>query len=123
MEPLENLYYALGELVYALAKADGAIQPEEKTKLHQIVQAEIEAHHPGMDVSEIIFSILEKDNMSLESTYSYAIKEMKKNSYYLSDELKELFVRVLEKVALAFPPYEEPEKALIERFKKDLAEI
>jgi hypothetical protein len=36
MTPVQSLYYALGEIVYAIAKSDGKVQREENDKLHQI---------------------------------------------------------------------------------------
>ena len=37
MEGVERLYYGLGLLAYAVAKADGKVDPEERQKLHDIV--------------------------------------------------------------------------------------
>ena len=40
MTPTQNLHSAMGELAYAVARADGAIQKEERQKFHDIVAAD-----------------------------------------------------------------------------------
>ena len=81
MTPLQNLHLAIGELAYAIAKADGAIQKEERKKFHDIVAAELRCKDFDFDISDIIFQILEKDKYSDANTsYEWAMKEIKLNS-------------------------------------------
>ena len=61
MTPEQNLHNAIGQLAYAIAKADGAIQKEETKKFHAIVEAELRCKDYDFDVSDIIFQVLEKD--------------------------------------------------------------
>lgn len=123
MTPLQNLYYAIGELAYAVACADGQVQKEERKKFHDLVESELQNHHPDFDISDIIFKLMDKDRFDCETTYQWAMDEIKLNSHYLSPELKKIFIRVMEKVAIAFPPVTTSEKNLIDRFKKDIAAI
>jgi len=124
MTPEQNLHNAIGELAYAIAKADGAIQKEEAKKFHDIVAAELRCKDYDFDVSDIIFQILQKDKfISSETAYNWAIKEIKLNSHYLSPEMKETFIKVIEKVAKAFPPVTKEEQKIVERFKLDIAPI
>jgi len=51
MKNIKQYYKELGKLVYAVAAADGAIQPEEKEKLHQFVLKEIAYHEHTVDSS------------------------------------------------------------------------
>jgi uncharacterized tellurite resistance protein B-like protein len=121
MTPIENLHMAIGELAYAIASADGAIQKEEKRKFHDIVAAEIRCKDYDFNVSEIIFQILLKEKAAdFETAYQWAMKEIRLNSHYLSPELKKTFVKVIEKVAKAYPPIKDAEQSMIERFKKDI---
>jgi predicted metal-dependent RNase len=70
MEAKERLYYALGELAYAVAMADGQINYEERNKLHDIVVKEIEAGNYNFDISGIIFQILQKEeSFTVEEAY------------------------------------------------------
>jgi len=123
MNPVQNLYFALGELAYAVAKADGQIQKEEKQLLHDIVTKEVNADNIDFDYSEIIFNIMGKDNADAETSYNWALQEMKLNSHYFKPELRNKFWDVLLKVAEAFPPVTPHEQKFLDRFKKDLKTI
>jgi uncharacterized tellurite resistance protein B-like protein len=123
MTPLENLHTAIGEMAYAIATADGSMQKEERKKFHDIVAAELRCKDYDFDISDIIFQILEKDKTDTHTSYDWAIKEIKMNSQYLSPQLKETFIKVIEKVAKAYSPMTIKEKNLLERFKEDIATI
>lgn len=123
MTPVENLHYAIGELAFAIAKADGKIQKEEREKFHNIVAAELRSKDYNFDVSDIIFQLMDKDGMDSQTTYNWAIKEIRTNSHYLSPKLKETFIRVMEKVAKAFAPVSDKEEAILQQFFKDIAGI
>jgi uncharacterized tellurite resistance protein B-like protein len=123
MTSVENLHYAIGELAYAVAFADGKVQSEERKKFHNIVEAELKAGDRDFDISDIIFRLMEKDRTDSKTTYDWAMKEIRINSHYLSPELKKTFIRVMEKVASAFSPVRWEEESLINRFKKDIAII
>jgi uncharacterized tellurite resistance protein B-like protein len=121
MTPQENLHYAIGQLAYATACADGTIQKEERDKFQAIVAAELRGKDYDFEVSDIIFQILEKENYpDTETTYKWAMKEIKNNSRYMSPELKQTFIKIIEKVAKAYPPVTIAESNLLEKFKKDI---
>jgi uncharacterized tellurite resistance protein B-like protein len=122
--PLENLHAAIGELAYAIARADGKIQKEEREKFHELVSEELNSKNYDFDISEILFQILDRDNyVDAKTSYDWAIKEIRLNSHYLSPELKDKFLQVMEKVARAYPPVTIEEMNLLERFKKDIAPL
>lgn len=123
MTALENLYYAIGELAYAIALADGEIQKEERLKFHNLVEAELRCKDYNFNVSDIIFQIIDKDKTSLQDAYDSAMKQIQVNSHYLSPELKATFIKVMEKVAKAYKPVTINEQNLIEKFKKDIEPI
>jgi uncharacterized tellurite resistance protein B-like protein len=121
MTPLENLHIAIGELAFAVARADGAVQQEELKKFNAIVAAELRYKHYGFEISDIIFQVLQRDDfIDTQTTYNWAMKEIRMNSHYLSPELKQTFIKVMEKVAKAFPPVTVEEMDIVERFKKDI---
>ena len=97
MQGKENLYYALGEIAYAVAKADGCVQKEERQKIHDIVVKETACHNNNFDVSEIIFHILKKQDMDWETVYNWGIEQMKLYNHYLTDDMKLDFIAVIEK--------------------------
>ena len=123
MTPIENLHYAIGELAYAVARADGGVQKEERKKFHDIVAAELRCKDYAFDISDIIFQIMDKGKTDSATTYKWAMDEIRLNSHYLSPELKKVFIKVMEKVAKAFPPIKKNEQDIIDKFKKDIAAI
>ncbi len=125
MTPLDNLHYAIGELAYATAAADGKIDKKEREEFHNIVAAELRfCKDYGFDISDIIFQILDKDKQKdVEEMYASAMHTIKANSHYLSPQLKATFIKVMEHIAKAFPPVTPSERSLLERFKKEIAPI
>lgn len=122
MTPPENLCYALGELAYAIAFADGSVQNQEREKFQQLLSEELKGKTPT-DVASIVFKLMEKKNRDSKTVYEWAINEVKINSHYLSPELKNTFISVIEKVAQAFPPVTNSERKLLEQFRKDIAPL
>ena len=120
MTPTENLHYAIGEIAYAIAKADGNVQKEEKEKFHSIVAAELRCKDYGFEISDIIFQIMDKDKTSTKEAYDWGMKQIRTNSHYLSPALKSTFIVVMEKVAKAYKPVTMDEILLIEKFKTDI---
>ncbi|MEI8136023.1 MAG: TerB family tellurite resistance protein [Bacteroidota bacterium] len=120
MTPTENLHYAIGELAYAVARADGEVQKEEREKFHSIVAAELRCKDYAFDISDIIFQVMDKDKTSTKDAYDWAMKQIRTNSHYLSPKLKATFIAVMEKVAMAYKPVTIDEMLLIEKFKKDI---
>jgi uncharacterized tellurite resistance protein B-like protein len=120
MTPIENLHYAIGQLAYAIARADGEVQPKERLKFQNMVAAELRCKDYNFDISEIIFKMMDKEKASTEITYEWAIKQLKINSHYLSPEMKKKFITVIEKIAKAYPPVVIEEQQLIERFRKEI---
>jgi uncharacterized tellurite resistance protein B-like protein len=120
MTPVQNLYYAIGELAYAVAKADGAVQKEERQRFHDIVAQGLAREQYGFDISGIIFQVMDKDKASLPDSYHWAISEVRRNSHYLSPEMKRCFLIVMEKVAAAYPPVTIEETDLMKQFRKDI---
>lgn len=123
MTPIESLHYAIGELAYAVAKADGKIQKEEKEKFQSIVAAELRSKEYSFDITDIIFQLMSRDGMDSETTYNWAMKEIRTNSHYLSPQMKETFIKVMEKIAKAFAPVAPKEQAILDKFFKEIAGI
>lgn len=113
MEKKENLYYALGHFAYAVALSDGSIQNEERKIVHKIVVDEVQKKNPEMNISEIIFNILQKQNEDIETTLNRGKKEFSRFKGGISSEMKADFIDVLYKVAEAFPPIEQAEEKVI----------
>lgn len=113
----------MGQLAYAMAGIDGKVQNEERRKLYDIVVAELKGRHYNFNVSDIIFRVLDKDNMNALTAYDWAMNEFRMNSHYLDPELKHSFLRIAEVIAKSYPPVTPEEKELLERFRKDIAPL
>lgn len=123
MDPLENLHFAIGQLAFAVAFSDGKVQKEEREKFQAIVLQELKREDYSFDVSDIVFQIMEKDKMDSSTVYDWAMKEIKANGHYLSPELKQKFLLVMDRIANAYPPVTIDESSIINKFKKDIASI
>ncbi len=120
MTPIQSLYFAIGELAYAIAISDGMLQGEERKNFYDIVEAELRCKKYDFDIAKIIFQILSKDKINSEDSYNAAMRQIRLNSHYLSPELKKTFIAVIEKVAKAFKPVTLEEFELIVRFKNEI---
>jgi|SRR3990172_4302948 len=123
MTPLQNLHYAIGLIAYAIANVDGKIQKEERTKFHNIVAAEMRCKDYDFDISEIIFKVMDKDKIDSATAYEWAMNEIRLNSHYLSSKLKATFMKVIDKVAEAYPPVTKEEAEIIRKFRFDIFTI
>lgn len=123
MDSKQQLFYALGELAYAMASADGKLQNEEKKTFEKIV-SEHKAWHAGdFDYAAVIFRIMEKDKTDMETAYTFAMKEMELNKHHLTAQMINSFKEILARVAEAFPPVAINEKELLQRFNSDIKKI
>lgn len=124
MNAKEHVYYALGELVYAVTKADGEVQPAETEKLKEIVRTAVKHKNHDFDITEIIFSVMSQgQNLDVETTYEWAMKELKTFKREITDEMRQNFVSIIEKVAMAYEPVTVHEKNIIDKFRKDIENL
>lgn len=120
MDNVQGLYYAFGQLAYAVAAADGAIQQEERNALHKLLASKFSDHNVDFDYSEIIFQILAKDHIKVHTAYEWAMKELKLNKHYLTEKKKSDFIEILQKIAESKKPVTIEEKNVISKFKEDI---
>lgn len=121
MKDKEKLYETLGELLYAVALADGVIQPSETDRLKEIVE-----HHSWGQVIKWSFDYESRKQHTFKEVYKKAISYC--HSYGPAPEYDE-FIELLSLVADASEGIDRHEelvisnfsKHLIERFKTDLA--
>ncbi|WP_028980128.1 hypothetical protein [Sporocytophaga myxococcoides] len=115
MAEIDKLYEAFGELVYAVAKADGAIQNEERVALEDVLK-------DNKWASDIIWSFNYEDKKSktVKEAYSKAIDIFKHHGPF-SEYGK--FADVLELVAFAFQGISTEEKEIISNFRNELTTV
>lgn len=121
MTPTENLYYALGEIAYTIAFADGKVQQEEMDRFSEIVRNGLNKGKLSYDLSGIVFELLRKERQDADTAYEWAMHELKLNSHYLSPDMKEAFIYTVDAVSEAFPPITDRERVFLKKFKEEFA--
>ena len=110
----DKLYDAIGELIYALAMADGRVQEDEINKLKELLIA-----HPHAQEIQWSFNYEKGQSISLEEAYDRALATCKE--YGPTEEYAFLF-EALDSIAAASDGIEASELEIIQRFKKELKE-
>ncbi len=110
----ERLYDAFGELIYALAMADGLIQPEEIQALDTILEG-----HRWASQIKWSFDYEANKNLNLHDVYTKALDTF---SQHGQDKEYVYLIEILKRVAKASDGIDEKEQEIIERFQKDLKE-
>ena len=116
-----NLYRAIAELGYTIAKADDVLEPEEAKAFYRIIQQELgeEARH----IAESRFDILESHlSPSVDEAYNHAMYVIKRNKSALDEDMIEKFKNVIMEVAQVAGICKE-EKAIIDKFQRDIISI
>ena len=108
----ERLHDALGELIYAVAKADGVVQASEKKKLRKMLQ-----EHPWASEIQWSFDYEQSHKSTLEEAYEKALDTCK--AYGPTEECADLF-DILYQVASASNGLDSKEAKLIVQFKLEL---
>ncbi len=114
MKDKEKLYETLGELLYAVALADGVVQDSETERLEEIIR-----HHPWGKEIKWSFDYEARVKKPLEEVYKKAINYC--HSYGPTAEYVE-FVELLTLVADASEGIDHHEELVISNFSKHLVE-
>lgn len=118
----ENIHIAMGSLAYAIAMADGVVQPEEKELIRKLAQKEFELTDSANEWISKMFDKMEKDKVSVDDAYTYAIDTLESNRYdYDFDEsVKKQCISFMQKVAEAFDETSNDERSVLIRFMEDI---
>ena len=114
MLPKEKLYETLGELIYAVAIADGIIQPSEIERLEEILQ-----NHPWGSQIKWSFDYEKNKLPDLDKIYSKVINYCHK--YGPAPEYEE-FLDIIRNIADISDGIDDHEQKIISNFSKDLIE-
>lgn len=107
-----KLYDAFGEMLYAIAMADGEVQEEEKKTLQRLIK-----EHPFSKEIEWSFDYENQKNHSLGEAYSKAIDICKENG---PDPEYKYLLDVMIQVANAYDGIVPQEKRILDNFIEDL---
>ena len=115
-----EIYRAIGELAYLVAKAGDGLKLEEKKAFFEIIEKELKFDAWS---AESRFEILdEKLHPTLEHAYNEALFELRTHKSQLTPELKNTAVKVAKTVAEVCGK-SEVKDFIIDRLEKDLKNI
>lgn len=129
MKNIKQYYKELGKLVYAVAAADGAVQSEEKEKLHQFVLKEMAYHEHSVDSSgmnqafyvDFEFDTTEEKHPPANEIIKSYIRFVHTNYEPSDKELIKNSLKLLEAVALAYS--KKNEKNIIDAIRQEMSDI
>lgn len=109
-----QLYDAVGELIYALAKIDGLVEEAEISKLEEVLQ-----NHPWSSEIKWSFDYENRKAGSVEDAFAKALQTCK--DFGPSPEYA-FVIEILKAVAEASEGSSVQESGLIERFQQELTD-
>ena len=123
MNPHQSLVHGLGHIAYAVAMADGEVQERERHNLEYIIKRG--TRELGFDIAamEMTFLLLDRDELDMETSYTWGMEEITRGRSLLTEEMKEKFVGMMKEVGAAHPPITGAERKIIDRFAAALKEL
>ena len=109
-----RLIDAFGELIYAVAIADGMVQTEEIKTLEELLKG-----HPWASEIQWSFDYELKNKNELKDSYQKALNTLKENGPF---EDYTYLVEVIEKIAASSKGIDNDEKSIITDFQTSLRE-
>jgi uncharacterized tellurite resistance protein B-like protein len=118
----QNIHMAMGSLAYAIAKADGQIQEQEKEIIRKLAQKEFELNDGDNEWIKNMFANLEENQITLDDAYNYALDVLEANRYDFDfdQSMKEKCVRFMERIAEEIDGVSTDEQMIIKKFKMDI---
>ncbi|MFD0863040.1 TerB family tellurite resistance protein [Sungkyunkwania multivorans] len=110
----EHFYRTVGELLYVVAMADDAIQPEESEALQNILN-----DHPYAEVIQWSFNYEAEKESDIDLLYRKVVEIFKDHG---PSEDYDFVISALERVAAASDGINGTEQRVIHRFSTDLIE-
>jgi uncharacterized tellurite resistance protein B-like protein len=116
-----ELFRAIAEMAYVIAKADRGLSAEERMAFKKIVEEELEYESWA---AQSRFELLDEVTQpTIEKAYNEAIHDFRKYRNHLTEELKMKAIVVMQKVAEACSGFSEQEAKILNRFKKDISDL
>lgn len=118
---LKDLYRAIGELAYVIARTDNQTNNLERKVFQEAIKEELgKENWVAGDRFDMLYQ--QSAKIDAEKTYNHAIYLMKIHQAILSEDLIDKFINVLEKVG-GVSGISDDERILIERFIDDSSKI
>ena len=127
----KKLYIELGNLLYAVAKADGHVQAEEKTALRSIVKNELAPLEPSIDAfgsdkafyTEFEFETLEAADIPYQEALKSFINYVHTHQSIFNDQLIKLTFDAVKHIANAYKGTTEMETEIIDQLNEEFKVI
>lgn len=117
MEIHENMYYGIGKVVLAIAKADGTVSSTEIGALKTFVLDTEKELSVDLSLVYISFEYFRKyDNMKISDLLEEGIHNFHLGDDHLTPKLAKAFKTLLVKVAEAQPPITVDEDVILTKF-------
>lgn len=126
-----EFYRELGNLLFAVAKADGKINAREFEKLKSLVITELKDLDKSTDefgsdlafLTEFEFEFEDEQIQSAQDAYQSFITFVKANEERINKNLRNFSVEIANKIANSFRKRNKAELQMIKNLKKDLGLI
>jgi len=113
-----EIYRAIAEMAYVIAKADKGLSAVERMAFYKIAEEELDYESwAAQSRFELLDEVMQP---SIEKAYNDAIHDLRKHKKYFTDELKDKAVVVMQKIAASCNGFSSYEAFIIDRFKNDL---
>jgi uncharacterized tellurite resistance protein B-like protein len=127
----KKLYIELGKLLYAVAKADGKVQAQEKQALKDIVMKQLAPLESSIDAfgtdqafyAEFEFETLESFDASSEKALASWIKFANAHPEMMTDNVIKLVFDAVKQIAEAYRGASKPELDIIDRLNEEFKKI
>jgi len=113
-----GLEQALAELVYSIALADGVLEDKEMEAFEEMITEELEDQ--AVVIKDRFLLLKGRSAPNVESAYKQAMYAIKLNESDFSDELKDKYFLIIQKVAKSIKGLRVEERKLLDRFKTDI---
>ncbi|MEJ1240148.1 hypothetical protein WBG78_18555 [Chryseolinea sp. T2] len=116
-----EIFRAIGELAYVVAKSDRGLTPAERQVFFQIAQEELDYDSwAAQSRFELLDEVIQP---SIDRAYNDALHELRKYSAYLTEDIKEKVMTVLQRVAVCCEGLSANETFVLDRVRKDLQSL
>ena len=127
----KEFYSNLGKLLYAIAKADGAVQDEEVNEFYKVLKEDIipfenRTDEFGTDMgfyTEFEFESMLDKKLGVNQAYEDFISFVKQHKTVFKNKHKEICIQSVSKIADAYEGIEKSEQYFIEKLKKDFDKL
>lgn len=113
-----EVYRAIAEMAYVIAKADHGLSAEERIAFRTIIQEELDYDSwAAQSRFELLDEITEP---SIEKVYNEAIHDFRLHKRVFTEELKEKVLRVVKRLAEVCNGLSDKEAFIMDRLRHDL---